>query len=325
MILVTGAAGFIGSNLVAALNEQGRNDLILCDWLGTDERWRNLSKHMFYDFVSPDVLHAELDRLKPEAIFHIGANSSTTASDGDEIMRNNLQFTLRLIEWCTAARVPIVYASSAATYGDGDNGFEDRFSYAELRKLRPLNLYGWSKHHVDLILADRVEKGLPVPPRCIGLKYFNVYGPNEHHKGSMMSVVGKLYRTVREGGRVQLFKSHREDFVDGGQRRDFVHVDDIVAITLWFMSNGPRHGVFNAGTGQATSFVDFVGALFAACGQEPAIDYIPMPQAIREKYQYFTEASTDNLRQAGYRQPFLDVREGVARYVRILEQSDPYR
>jgi ADP-L-glycero-D-manno-heptose 6-epimerase len=240
-------------------------------------------------------------------------------------MRTNFLFTLRLIDWCAKARVPLVYASSAATYGDGEDGFEDEFSLAALRRLRPLNLYGWSKHQIDLVLAERVEAGLPLPPKCIGLKFFNVYGPNENHKGSMMSVVGKNYDTIVEGGAVDLFQSHRHGIADGGQRRDFIHVDDIVAVTLWFLENGPAHGVFNVGTGEARSFADFVEALFAACSLEPKIRYTPMPEALRSRYQYFTEASTKRLRKAGYDAPFLSVTEGVKRYAGYLSAPDRYR
>jgi ADP-L-glycero-D-manno-heptose 6-epimerase len=325
MIIITGAAGFIGSNLVAGLNDRGYTDLAVCDWLGTNGRWRNLRRRMFRDFVFPEELHASLDRLRPDAILHMGANSSTTATNADEVMRNNMLFTLRLVDWCAKAKVPLVYASSAATYGNGEAGFVDFFSYEALRRLAPLNLYGWSKHHIDLIIAERVEKGLPLPPKCIGLKYFNVYGPNEYHKGSMTSVVGKLYSTVVSGGSVDLFQSHREDYGHGEQQRDFIYIDDVVAVTLWFLENGPSYGLFNVGTGRAATFASFVGALFRACGREPDINYVPMPENLRDRYQYFTEASTQNLRAAGYTAPFLLVEEGVARYVAVLGSEDPYR
>ena len=325
MIVVTGAAGFIGSNLVWALNEAGRDDVVVCDWLGKDQRWLNLRKRMFRDFVFPENLIDFCRREKPEAILHMGANSSTTASDGDEILRVNSKFTLALIDHCAAAGASLIYASSAATYGEGENGFVDDDSLAALKRLRPLNLYGWSKHLVDLVVAERREKRLPLPPKCVGLKYFNVYGPNEYHKAAMMSVVGKVYETAAQGGDVELFKSHRVGVEDGGQRRDFVSVDDVVKTTLWFLDHGPAHGLFNVGAGRATTFSAFVEALFKAMGKPPRIRYVPMPEALRERYQYFTEASLANLRCAGYSAPFATVDEGVAAYVGYLAGADRWR
>jgi ADP-L-glycero-D-manno-heptose 6-epimerase len=325
MIIVTGAAGFIGSNIVAALNEAGRDDVVVCDWLGQDSRWQNLRKRMFRDFIFPEELIAFCQKSKPDAIIHMGANSSTTAADGDEIMRVNTKFTLALLDHCTAAGVPLVYASSAATYGEGENGFEDDNALAALKKLRPLNLYGWSKHLVDLVVAERMEKNLPLPPKCIGLKFFNVYGQNEYHKGGMISVPGKNYEIAAQGGTVDLFQSHREGVEDGGQRRDFIYVDDVVEATLWFLDNGPAHGIFNVGTGAAESFRALVEALFSATGHPPQIRYVPMPGHLRERYQYYTQASIANLRRAGYTAAFARVREGVANYVRYLSHADRFR
>ncbi|MBS0476443.1 MAG: ADP-glyceromanno-heptose 6-epimerase [Proteobacteria bacterium] len=326
MIIVTGAAGFIGSNIVRSYNRDGRSDIVACDWLRQDERWLNLRKAQFRDFIFPEDLIGELDRLAPSAIFHIGANSSTTASDGDEVMRVNFQHTLRLLDWCTLHQVPFIYASSAATYGDGALGFVDDVSLDALKALRPLNLYGWSKHQIDLIVAERIALGLPLPPRCIGLKFFNVYGPNEYHKQSMMSVVAKNHAIAAVGDTVQLFKSHNPDYADGGQLRDFIHVDDVVRVCRWFADDpaAARHGVFNVGTGQARSFKDLIEALFTACGREPSIEYVPMPEAIRDKYQYYTQASLENLRAAGYAAPFLSLEDGVARYVEVLGSADRY-
>jgi ADP-L-glycero-D-manno-heptose 6-epimerase len=325
MIVVTGAAGFIGSNIVASLNEQGRDDLIVCDWLGQDLRWQNLRKRTFRDLVPPEHLLAELPRIKPDAIFHLGANSSTTTTNGDELMRMNFKYTLGLVDYCAREGIKLVYASSAATYGDGESGFVDDSSLAALKKLRPLNLYGWSKHLIDKIVAERREKNLPLPPKCIGVKYFNVYGQNEYHKGSMISVVGKNYARAAAGETVDLFKSHRDGYADGEQSRDFVYVDDAVKATLWLMDRGPAHGVFNIGTGIAASFRGLVEALFKAIGREPNIRYVPMPEALRDRYQYFSRASQSNLRAAGYDRAFATVDEGVAQYVRYLSSVDPYR
>ena len=326
MIVVTGAAGFIGSNVVAALNEKGRSDIVVCDWLGQDQRWLNLRKRMFRNYVFPDQLMDFLRGTgKIEAVIHMGANSSTTSVDGDAVMRSNFQASLALLDWCAAQGVPLVYASSAATYGDGAKGFGDSLSFAALRELRPLNLYGWSKHQFDLVLAERVEKSLPLPPQCIGLKFFNVFGQNEYHKGDMMSVVAKNHAVAARGGEVKLFKSHRADFTDGGQRRDFIYVDDVVDVILWCLAHGPEYGLFNVGTGQATSFNDLLGALFAATGHPPRFSYFDMPEVLRDKYQYFTEAPIAALRAAGYAAPFTPVADSVARYVRYLSSADRYR
>jgi ADP-L-glycero-D-manno-heptose 6-epimerase len=325
MIVVTGAAGFIGSNIVAALNEHGRDDLIVCDWLRQDLRWLNLRKRTFRDLVAPEQLLAQLAHTRPEAILHMGANSSTTTNDGDALMRVNFKFTLDLIDYCAREGVKLIYASSAATYGDGENGFDDDGSLAALKKLRPLNLYGWSKHLIDKIVAERREKSLPLPPKCIGLKYFNVYGQNEYHKGEMVSVVGKNYARAAAGEAVDLFMSHRDGYGDGEQSRDFVYVDDAVAVTLWLMDNGPAHGVFNVGTGAAASFRALIEALFSAVGREPNIRYVPMPETLRDRYQYFSCAPLGSLRAAGYQGAFAPVEEGVARYVRYLQSKDRYR
>ncbi|MBT2187507.1 ADP-glyceromanno-heptose 6-epimerase [Sphingobium nicotianae] len=325
MIVVTGAAGFIGSNIVAALNKRGEYDVVVCDWLGLDGRWMNLRKAMFAEHVFPEDLFDLIETRRPEAVIHMGANSSTVAQDGDEILRVNLNYTLRLIDQCARLGISLVYASSAATYGNGEQGYVDDFSLLALRALRPLNLYGWSKSQIDSIVAWRAEQGMPLPPRCIGLKFFNVYGPNEFHKGDMMSVVGKAHPTIVRGEAVRLFSSHRDGYVDGGQLRDFIHVDDVVSVVLWMLEHGPAVGVFNCGTGRATSFLEFVEAMFTALDRAPRVEFIPMPEHLRARYQYFTEADLNNLRRVGYDRPFMDVEDGVARYAEVLEREDPFR
>ena len=326
MILVTGGAGFIGSNIVASLNDAGERDVVVCDDLGTGNKWRNLQKALVQDIVPIKELHGWIEGRTLQAVIHMGANSSTTASDGDGIMEENFRFSLRLLEWCTTKRVPYIYASSAATYGAGEGGFVDDVSVAALRQLRPLNLYGWSKHLFDLVVADKIERQLPLPPICVGLKFFNVYGPNELHKGGMMSLVSKLHDRAAAGEQIALFKSHKEGYADGEQLRDFIYVDDLVDVIAWLTKSGPRAGIFNVGTGNARSFKDLIRALFTAVGRTPSIEYVDMPEAIRDRYQYYTQADLSRLRAAGYNQPFLSVEQGVARLVsQFLSKSDPYR
>src|ERR1700733_7837090 len=327
MYLVTGGAGFIGSNIVAALSERD-DEVVVCDWLHDDERWRNLAKHEISEIIEPETTLAWLrrkgDRLR--AVVHMGAISATTETNVDLIAARNIRATLELMEWCTGAKVPLIFASSAATYGDGTQGFDDAFTRDALAKLRPLNAYGWSKHVVDRRLARWVEAGATLPPQWVGLKFFNVYGPNEYHKGSMQSVVAKNYSVVRDGQPLRLFRSYRAEYADGGQLRDFIYVRDCVDVVLWLLDNPQVSGLFNLGTGQARSWLDLAKALFAATGRAPAIEFIDMPPTLIEKYQYFTQARMDRLRSAGYQRPFTSLEEGIADYVRhYLAADDPYR
>ena len=326
MLLVTGGAGFIGSNIVASLNEAGRTDIAVCDVLGKDGKWRNLQKRQLADFVPPPDLTRWLEGRKLDAVIHMGAISETTARDGDAVMDSNFRLSLALLDWCTAARTPLIYASSAATYGDGDGGFTDDWTLPALRKLRPMNLYGWSKHLFDLALVDRFNKGQKLPPQWAGLKFFNVFGPNEYHKGEMMSLVAKRFDEAKSGQPVRLFKSHRPGIADGDQRRDFLYVDDAVAVVRWLMETPKVSGIFNVGTGKARSFKDLISAMFTALGRAPDIQYIAMPETIRDSYQYFTESSVENLRRAGYNAGFSSIEDGVMRYVdAYLDQPDRYR
>jgi ADP-L-glycero-D-manno-heptose 6-epimerase len=256
----------------------------------------------------------------------MGAISDTTASDGDLVMENNFRLSLRLLDWCTQTCTPFIYASSAATYGDGAQGFDDEWSPGALRKLRPMNLYGWSKHLFDLALVDRYVKKQNLPPHWVGLKFFNVYGPNEYHKGPMASVLAKVFDGAKAGQPVRLFKSHRKGIADGDQRRDFIYVDDAVAVLRWLLDAGSVNGIFNVGTGHAESFRDMIGAMFKALGRPPNIEYIDMPEAIRGQYQYFTQASVENLRRAGYNAVFTPLERAVAQYVTgYLDRADRYR
>lgn len=326
MILVTGGAGFIGSNLVGALAERGC-DVAVCDWLRSDERWRNIAKHEIADLVAPERLSEWLAQApKLDAVFHMGANSSTTETDVDNIAELNVRATLKLLEWCTKTRTRLIYASSAATYGDGSAGFSDDASPEALSVLKPLNAYGWSKHFIDRRIARQTVRGDAMPPQCAGLKFFNVYGPNEYHKGSMKSVVAQNCAHVMAGGAIKLFKSGRPDYGDGGQLRDFIYVRDCVNVMLWLLDNPQVSGLFNLGTGKARTWLDLANALFAATGRKPCIEFVPMPETLAAKYQYFTEAKMDKLRAAGYGAPFTPLEDGVADYVkRFLATIDPYR
>jgi ADP-L-glycero-D-manno-heptose 6-epimerase len=326
MLLVTGGAGFIGSNVVASLNEAGRSDIVVNDQLGSDEKWRNLAKRQLADVVPVGALFDWLGTRKLDAVIHLGAISDTTATDADLVLDTNFRLSLRLLDWCTATHTPFIYASSAATYGDGADGFSDDGSPAALRRLKPLNLYGWSKHLFDLAVAERHSKGAALPPQWAGLKFFNVFGPNEYHKGEMMSLVAKRFAQAKAGKPVALFRSHRDGIADGEQKRDFIYVDDAVAVVRWLLATPGVSGIFNVGTGQARSFRDLATAMFDALGQAPKIDYVDMPAAIRDRYQYFTESKVEKLRRAGYTGAFAPLEDTVARYVtQYLDRADRYR
>jgi len=326
MLLVTGGAGFIGSNVVAGFNDAGRTDVTVSDTLGCDGKWRNLQKRQLADVVHPAELSGWLKGRKLEAVIHLGAISSTTATDGDAVMENNFRLSMRLLDWCTATRTPFIYASSAATYGDGGSGFVDDATLPALRQLRPMNLYGWSKHLFDLAVLDRAARKDPLPPQWVGLKFFNVFGPNEYHKGDMMSVMCKVFDRAKAGEPVRLFRSHRPGIADGDQRRDFIYVDDVTAVVRWLLATPGVNGLFNLGTGEAKSFREMIEAMFTALGRPPDIEYIDMPVAIRDSYQYFTEASMENLRGAGYNAGFLPLAAAVKRYVGdFLDRPDRYR
>jgi ADP-L-glycero-D-manno-heptose 6-epimerase len=326
MLLVTGGAGFIGSNVVAALNDAGRSDVVVCDLLGRDGKWRNLAKRQLMDIVPPDKFADWLKGRRLDAVIHLGAISETTATDGDLVIETNFRFSLRLLDWCTDNPTPFIYASSAATYGDGAQGFGDDPSLPALKELRPMNLYGWSKHLFDLAVAERVARREKLPPQWAGLKFFNVYGPNEYHKGTMMSVLARRFADIKAGRPVQLFKSHREGIADGDQRRDFIYVDDVVRVMMWLMATPSVSGLFNVGTGNARSFREMMLAAYAALGTSPNIQYIDMPEQIRGSYQYFTQSEVDRLRGAGYNGGFTALEDAVELYVKgFLDRDDRFR
>jgi ADP-L-glycero-D-manno-heptose 6-epimerase len=326
VIVVTGGAGFIGSNVVAHF--AGSADVIVSDWPGQDERWRNLARHDLADLVFPEQFADFLiaNRQEIDAVIHMGAISSTTETDVDCITRNNFMLSRDLWRSCAEHGWRYVYASSAATYGGGEAGFRDDQDAEALARLKPLNAYGWSKHIFDRFVARNLARGAPAPPQWVGLKFFNVYGPNEYHKGSMKSVVAQIFPQASGGGSVRLFRSHHPDYEDGGQLRDFIFVDDCVRVIDWFLGERTASGLFNVGTGKARSFADLARAVFAALGREPAIEYVDTPEEIRDKYQYYTQAETNKLRDAGYAEPFTELEDGVGQYVReYLATDDPYR
>jgi ADP-L-glycero-D-manno-heptose 6-epimerase len=326
MLLVTGGAGFVGSNVVAALNDAGRADVVVCDLLGHEGKWRNLAKRRLTDILPPAELSSWLHGRRLDAVVHLGAISETTATDGDLVIETNFRLSMRLLDWCAASATPFIYASSAATYGGGEQGFDDDPSLAALKALRPMNLYGWSKHLFDMAIAERAAHGERLPPQCVGLKFFNVFGPNEYHKGTMMSVLTRRFDDIKAGRVVQLFKSHRAGIADGDQQRDFIYVDDVVRVTMWLLATPSVSGLFNVGTGKARSFKDVMLAAYAALGARPNIEYIDMPEQIRDSYQYFTQSKVDRLQRAGYNGGFTSLEDAVRTYVKgFLNRADRFR
>jgi len=326
MIVVTGGAGFIGSNIVARLCAEGRRDVVVCDRLedAASGKWRNIAKHPIADFWQPEEMFSQLERHadRVEAVVHMGAISSTTEPDADLILRTNFTLSRDLWDWCALRDARLVYASSAATYGDGEEGFEDADDLESLSRLKPLNAYGYSKYLFDQYAAKQADEG-HAPSQWAGLKFFNVYGPNEYHKGGMKSVVAQIWPKVAADEPVTLFRSHNPAYADGGQMRDFVFVDDVVD---WLLETPAVSGVFNAGSGQARSFLDLANASFAAAGKSPKVEYVDTPLSIRDKYQYFTEARMERIRAAGWSGQSTPLEEGVRRYVQdFLMQADPYR
>lgn len=317
MIVITGGAGFIGSNILAAFSRSTNTKIAVCDWVTAKNR-PNIESHRVWEVVSPDELFPFLDNHagEIELIIHMGANSSTTDPDVDLVFHYNLEFSSRLWQWCCTNTCRLIYASSAATYGDGSLGFADNEDRETLKTLRPLNAYGISKHAFDMRIARWIEAGEPTPPQWAGLKFFNVYGPNEYHKGDMMSIVAKMVPQIESGETVRLFRSHRPDFKDGEQLRDFVYVKDCIAAIEWLVETPDVSGLFNIGSGKARSFLDLTKAVFSALETEPRIEFIDMPVHLRERYQYFTEAPLSKLRNAGYDRPTTALEHGVSDYVK---------
>lgn len=328
MYVITGGAGFIGSNIAWALEAEGMGPLVVCDRMRDADKWRNIAKRNLFDIVEPQNLFAFLECFasKITAVIHMGAISATTERDVDLIVETNFRLSRDLWNWCGQHGTPLIYASSAATYGDGSEGFDDDAAPDALAKLRPLNPYGWSKLLFDRWVSERIRTGAAAPPQWAGLRFFNVYGPNEYHKGRMQSVVAQIQPLAAADEACRLFKSHHPDYADGGQLRDFVSVDDCTRVVLWLLRNPTVSGLFNLGTGQARSFADLAAAVYTAMGKAPNIAFVPTPEDIRDKYQYFTQASMTRLRDAGYDGQFTPLEDGIRRYVQDhLATSDPYR
>ena len=330
MYVVTGGAGFIGSNLVAGLEESGAGDIVVCDRLGSNDKWRNIAKRDLVDIIPPEQLESYIksNTMRVDAVLHMGAISATTELNADLIIEQNFRLSCSLWNICKAEKIPFIYASSAATYGAGENGFLDHASRLELSKLRPLNAYGWSKHLFDRWVARKTENWVSeeYKSQWVGLKFFNVYGPNEYHKDNMISVALKNFKEINAGGPAVLFKSHNPLYSDGGQMRDFIWVGDCINVILWLLKNPQISGLFNLGTGRAQSFDELVNAVYLAMDKTPQVQYVETPIEIREKYQYFTQADIGKLRAHGYESEFKTVQEGVMEYVHgFLRSDDPYK
>ncbi|HSH72229.1 MAG TPA: ADP-glyceromanno-heptose 6-epimerase [Methylophilaceae bacterium] len=330
MIVITGGAGMIGSVIAWHLNiALGRDDIVIVDRLIHQEQWQNLVKRRYANYLDKDELLPWLDNFKAssdnkiDAIIHMGAISATTERDFNKLVQENIRYSQHLWSWCAKHQVPFLYASSAATYGAGEEGYDD--DEHAIDTLRPLNGYGYSKHFFDQWALRQVKQNLPTPPQWCGFKFFNVYGPNEYHKERMASVALHSYTQFRELGTVKLFKSHKDGYEDGMQLRDFVYVKDTAAIVAHFMQHPEYSGIYNIGTGKARSFKDLATAVMTSQGEKPLITYIDMPQDLHGKYQYFTEANMSKIRATGYTVPFYTLEEGVRDYVQnYLTQPDPY-
>lgn len=328
MYIITGGAGFIGSNIVWALERLDLGKIVVCDNLNDGNKWCNIAKRDLWDVITPDCLfeYLEDNSNNIEAVIHMGAISSTTETDVDLIIDSNFRLSIDIWEWCADHQVRLIYASSAATYGDGSNGFDDDGSIEALSTLRPLNAYGWSKNLFDRRIAKILHANEPRPPQWVGLKFFNVYGPNEYHKGRMRSVVSQVFPNALDGTASKLFKSHNSDYENGGQLRDFIWIDDCIDIITWLLKSPDVNGLFNCGTGNARSFFDLTKAVYDAIGRDVEIEYVDTPVEIREKYQYFTEAKMNRLGSVGYDKQHTTLEDGIRQYVsNFLNTSDPYR
>lgn len=322
MIIVTGGAGFIGSAFVWKLNQEGIEDIVIVDRLGTKDKWKNLVNRRFAEFMHKDdflpLIGEDRVSFKATAIIHMGACSSTTERDADYLWQNNYAYTRSLASWAVKKGIRFIYASSAATYGDGSQGFSDDLD--KITSLKPINMYGYSKQVFDLWALKN-----SFTDKIAGIKFFNVFGPNEYHKEDMTSVIFKAFHQIKETGKVRLFKSYKPEYEDGGQLRDFVYVKDCVNAMWWLLQNPAANGIFNLGTGKARSWNDLIGAVFAALGLPPNIEYIEMPEGLRNQYQYFTQAEMHKLKNYGFPTSFSSLEDSVRDYVvNYLQNTDPH-
>lgn len=328
MIVVTGAAGFIGSNLLAALEAHGFGPVAGIDFLETKIKISNVAKRRDVTWVVPSDLMTFLEHAADQisAVIHLGAETATTATDRDKVFAVNLDLSTEIWAWCADHSIPLIYASSASVYGDGTQGFEDSPHMKAMSALKPLNVYGESKLAFDLFVTDQVASRKPTPPQWAGLRFFNVFGPNEAHKGSQASVVSQMHPNAQLGEAYELFRSHRKGIADGEQKRDFIFVDDCIAVIIWLLATPEVSGIYNVGTGHARSFLDLANAVYSATGQPLNINWRDTPESLRAHYQYFTEADTTRLRAAGFDAPFTSLEDGVSITIRdYLSHSDPYR
>ncbi|MBT4741013.1 MAG: ADP-glyceromanno-heptose 6-epimerase [Rhodospirillaceae bacterium] len=328
MLVITGAAGFIGSNLLAKLEAAGSVSIAACDILDSDSKQNNVAKRDAVTWINPaDVLnYLAAHSSDIEALIHLGAETATTATDRDAVFAVNVDLSKALWEWATQTRTPFLYASSASVYGDGVLGFDDDPSPEAMGKLKPLNIYGESKLAFDLFVAEQVAASAATPPQWAGLRFFNVFGPNELHKGTQASVVSQMHPIVAQGEPYPLFRSHRADVADGEQRRDFVFVDDCVGVIQWLLTHPGVSGLFNVGSGQARTFLDLAKAVHRASGRDYHPSWRDTPESLKEHYQYFTQAELTRLRRAGYTDPFTSLEDGVTITIKeFLSQPDPFR
>ncbi len=325
-IIITGALGFIGSNLLYSLEQNGYTSVIAVDWFGKDERWKNAAKRSAIKFISPEKLMEYISNKKEDikAIIHLGAISSTTETDGDLIMATNYSLSIELFEFAKEYNIQFIYASSAATYGNGQNGFEDIDTIEYLSNLRPLNLYGWSKNQFDLYVAH--QHGFSEGCQTVALKFFNVYGPNEYHKKNQMSVINSFFEQASTQREIKLFQSNDSNIKDGEQSRDFVYVSDCVKVILWFLSHPNTSGIFNVGTGNATTFNEVANVIRKQINVDAKLSYIPIPESIDKQYQNYTCANISKLRKVGYDEPMTLIIDGVSSYIKnFLTQQDKYK
>lgn len=328
MIAVTGAAGFIGSNLLAVLESKGHSPLAAIDLLDHPDKGANVRKRSDVIWSAPpDAMNFLSDRVDQiTAVVHLGAETATTATDRAKVFAVNVDFSTELWHWCATNQIPFIYASSASVYGDGTKGFEDDPTIEAMSSLRPLNIYGESKLAFDLFVVGHIASGKPSPPQWAGLRFFNVFGPNEFHKGGQASVVSQMHPSAAAGESYALFRSHREDYADGEQKRDFIFVDDCVSVIRWLLAHPHVSGIFNVGTGRARTFLDLAAAVYSAVEQPFNVSWRDTPEPLRPHYQYFTEANISRLKAVGYDVPFTSLEDGVSLTIKkYLSQQDPYR